>query len=103
MNADVQRVDGVRRDPEAIRRLLASYARNVATAASLRTIARSSERPPSEPTLHAYLRAIRRLFLIEDQESRSPSLRSRVRLAATPKRHLCDPSLAVAALGATPR
>ncbi len=32
----------------------------------------------------------------------SPSLRSRVRLAATPKRHLADPSLAVAALAATP-
>jgi hypothetical protein len=29
--------------------------------------------------------------------------RSRVRLAATPKRHLADPSLAVAALGATPQ
>jgi len=32
-----------------------------------------------------------------------PHLRSSVRLAATPKRHLADPSLAVAALGATLR
>jgi hypothetical protein len=37
------------------------------------------------------------------QPSWKPQLRSRVRLAATPKRHLADPSLAVAALGATPR
>lgn len=102
VNTDVQRVDGVRRDPDGVRRLLASYARNVATDASLRTIGRSSEHPPSEPTVHAYLGALRRLFLIEDQESWSPSLRSRIRLAATPRRHLCDPSLAVAALGATP-
>lgn len=57
----------------------------------------------SATSLHDYLRALRRLYLIEDQESWKPRLRSRVRLAATPKRHLADPSLAVAALGATPQ
>lgn len=36
----------------------------------------------------------------EDQESWKPRPRSRIRLAATPKRHLADPSLAVAAPGA---
>lgn len=99
---DVRRVDGVRRNPDGVRALLASYGRNVATRASLRTIGRTSEAPPSEPTLHGYLNALRRLFLIEDQPSWRPQLRSRVRLTATPKRHLADPSLAVAALGATP-
>lgn len=103
VNADVRRVDGVKRDPDGVRRLLASYARNVATDAALRTIGRAAEEPLSEVTLHDYLRALRRLFLIEDQESWKPRLRSRVRLAATPKRHLADPSLAVAVLGATPQ
>jgi predicted AAA+ superfamily ATPase len=103
VNADVRRVDGVKRDPDGVRRLLASYARNVATDASLRTIGRAAEAPLSEVTLHDYLRTLRRLFLIEDQESWKPGLRSRVRLAATPKRHLADPSLAVAAMGATPQ
>lgn len=103
VGADVNRVDQVSRDPDGVRRLLVSYARNVATDASLRTIARAAERPLSESTLHDYLHVLRRLFLIEDQESWKPALRSRVRLAATPKRHLADPSLAVAALGATPR
>jgi hypothetical protein len=102
VEADVRRVDGVKRDPDGVRRMLASYARNVATEASLRTIGRTAETPLSESTLHDYLRALKRLFLIEDQENWRPRLRSRVRLAATPKRHLCDPSLAVAALGATP-
>lgn len=102
VHTDVRRVDGVRRDPDGVSRLIASYARNVATDAALRTIGRTSERPMSEPTLHGYLGALRRLFLIEDQPCWSPSLRSRIRLAATPKRHLADPSLAVAALGATP-
>lgn len=100
-HADVQRIDGIRRDPDGVRRLLASYARNIATDASLRTIARTAEKPLGETTLHDYLRVLGRLFLIEDQPSWKPHLRSRVRLAATPKRHLADPSLAVAVLGAT--
>lgn len=103
VHTDVHRVDGVRRDPDGLRRLLASYARNTATDASLRTVARTAERPLGETTLHDYIRALGRLFLIEDQPSWKPELRSRVRLAATPKRHLADPSLAVAALGATPQ
>ena len=102
VHTDIQRVDGVQRDPDGVRRLIASYGRNIATAASLRTLARTSEQPLSEPTLHDYVKALKRLYLIEDQDSWSPSLRSRVRLAATPKRHLADPSLAVAALDATP-
>lgn len=102
VHADVPRVEGVRRDPDGVRRLIASYARNVATDASLRTIGRTAESPLAETALHHYLRVLRRLFLIEDQPSWKPGLRSRVRLAATPKRHLADPSLAVAALGATP-
>jgi len=101
VHADVNRVDGVSREPDRVRRLLASYARNVATAASLRTIGRMDE-SPSEATLRDYLNVLARLFLVEDQPSWKPALRSRVRLAATPKRHLADPSLAVAALGTTP-
>lgn len=103
VHTDVRRVDGVRRDPDGVRRLLSSYARNVGSDTALATIGRSGEQPLAESTLHDYLRALRRLFLIEDQENWQPRLRSRVRLAATPKRHLADPSLAVAALGATPQ
>lgn len=102
VDVDIPRASGVRRDPDGVRRLLASYARNLATDASLRTIARTGEQALPESTLHEYLHVLRRLYLIEDQESWKPALRSRVRLAATPKRHLADPSLAVAALGATP-
>jgi len=99
----VRRQSARRLPRAALRPRLASYARNVATNASLRTIARAAEKPLGETTLHDYLRVLGRLFLIEDQPSWKPQLRSRVRLAATPKRHLADPSLAVAALGATPQ
>lgn len=102
VHVDVERVEGVRRDPDALRRLLRSYGRNVATDASLRAIARLSDEPIPDSSLKNYLAALRRLFLIADQEPWSVRLRSRSRLVGTPKRHLADPSLAVAALGATP-
>lgn len=102
VHVDVERVEGVRRDPDALRRLLRSYGRNVATDASLRSIARLSDEPIPDSSLKNYLAALRRLFLIADQEPWSVRLRSRSRLVGTPKRHLADPSLAVAALGATP-
>lgn len=101
-HVDISRVDGVRRDPESLTRLVRGIARNVATDASLSALTASGEASIAPNTRADYLRALRRLYLIEDQAAWSPRLRSRVRLAATPKRHLADPSLAVAALGATP-
>ena len=41
-------------------------------------------------------------MIVEDQPAWKPHLRSRARLRSTPKRHFVDPSLAVAALRATP-
>ena len=102
LHVDIARVDGVRRDPEALVRLGRGFARNVAVSASLSAVAASGEATIAPNTLTDHVRALRRLYLIEDQEAWNPRLRSRVRLAATPKRHLNDPSLAVAALGATP-
>lgn len=102
VNVDVRQLDGVRRDPDGVKRLIAGYGRNIATDASLRTVAATGV-GLAESTMHDYLRTLVRLFLIEDQAAWAPRLRSRVRLAQTPKRHLADPSLAVAALGATPK
>lgn len=50
----------------------------------------------------ARLGALDRLMVIEDQPAWAPHLRSRYRLRTAPKRHFVDPSLAVAALRATP-
>jgi uncharacterized protein len=41
-------------------------------------------------------------MVVENQPAWAPHLRSRHRLRKAPKRHFVDPSLAVAALGATP-
>lgn len=102
---DVGRVDGAHRDPGRVTRLLASLARNVATHATATTLARDTggaDGPLKDDTVREYLGALERLMVVEDQPAWAPHLRSKHRLRVAPKRHFVDPSLAVAALGATP-
>lgn len=102
---DVQRV-GAAHDPGRVLRLIQSLARNVATHTSVATLARDTAGASSpaidDNTAHAYLDALERLMVVEDQPAWAPHLRSRSRIRNAPKRHLVDPSLAVAALRATP-
>lgn len=103
---DINQVDGARRDPVRVRRLIESLARNVATYVSMATLSADSadggEDPLKQDTVSEYLSALARLFVIEDQLPWEPHLRSRSRLRRSPKRHFVDPSLAAAALGANP-
>ena len=102
---DLPQVTGVRRDPERVRRLLKSLARLSASPARVTTLAKdvsTDERPMKPDTATEYLEALSRVLVVEDQEAWAPKLRSRARLQVSPKRHFVDPSLAVAALGATP-
>lgn len=103
---DINRMDGARRDPARVRRLLRSLARNVATHVTTTTLAADSADGGDEPlkrqTVAEYLSALERLFVIEDQPPWAPHLRSRSILRKSPKRHFVDPSLAAAALGADP-
>jgi hypothetical protein len=102
---DVQRVDGVRRDPETVGRLLRSLARNVATPASinrLRADVNGADGTLKSETISSYLDALARLMITENLPAWAPSLRSRTRLRAAAVRHFVDPSLAVASVRATP-
>ncbi|HUF49873.1 MAG TPA: DUF4143 domain-containing protein [Longimicrobiales bacterium] len=102
---DINRVDGVSRDPERVARFLRSYARNIATHASMAAIAADTDGadgPLKDHTALEYASALTRLMIIEDQPAWSPHLRSRSILRSAPKRHFVDPSLAVAALRAGP-
>ncbi len=102
---DIGRMDGTHRDPNRVARLFASLARNVATHAAATTLARDTggaDGPLKDDTVREYLGALERLMVIEDQPAWAPHLRSSYRLRTAPKRHFVDPSLAVAALRATP-
>ena len=103
---DISRPDGTRRDPESVGRVLRSLARNVATpvtATALADDARGTSAPLQDATVRGYLEALQRLMVYEEQPAWSAHLRSRSALRQAPKRHFADPSLAVAALGATPK
>ena len=102
---DLPRLDGVHRDPERVRRLLASLARY--TACQVRNGALAAdvggdEDPIKRQTVGEYVDALSRIFVVEDLAAWDPALRSASRLRQTPKRHFVDPSIAVAALGAHP-
>jgi predicted AAA+ superfamily ATPase len=102
---DIRRVDGVRRDPNKVGQLLRSLARNVATYATAATLANDTREAGGSVERHSvtdYLDALDRLMIVEDQPAWAPHLRSRYVLRSAPKRHFVDPSLAAAALRATP-
>lgn len=54
-------------------------------------------------TFNSYVRALEKLFVIEDIEAWSPAIRSKTVIRTGKKRCFTDPSIAVVALGASPR
>ncbi len=102
---DISRADGVERNPQYARVILREYARVSASQAKQTTI-RSDIRQRgtelSRDTVDSYIATLRKLYVIQDLPAWSPSLRAKSRITRTPTRHLCDPSVAVAALGAGP-
>ena len=100
---DMSRVSGVKRDPLKVRSLLRSIARNTATLVDNKTLeqdAKISDRNElSRNTISEYLDALSRLMILYEQPAFNPHIRSSASLRKSPKRHLCDTSLAVAALG----
>ncbi len=105
INMDVQRVDGVEKNPERVRMLLRSLARNISTMVSGQTIMADMESNDigiSEKTLSSYLNALRRIFVIEDTPAWMPSLRSKTAIRTSPKRNFVDPSIATAVMRTNP-
>jgi predicted AAA+ superfamily ATPase len=100
---DMSRVSGVKRDPLKVRSLLRSLARNTATLVDNKTLekdVKTSERNElSRNTITGYLDALSRLMILYEQPAFNPHIRSSASLRKAPKRHLCDTSLAIAALG----
>jgi predicted AAA+ superfamily ATPase len=85
--------------------LLRSLGRNGATEVKLSTLAADAggaDGPLDPRTVADHLQALERLMVLESQPAWRPHLRSKAALRQAPRRHFCDPSLAVAALGASP-
>jgi predicted AAA+ superfamily ATPase len=104
---DLGRLEGPRHDPDNVARVLRSLARCVASEASASTIAADvagadNRGAVNYHTVIDYMKALTRLFILEDLPAWSPALRSRGVLRSSATRHFVDPSLAAAALGAGP-
>ncbi|MFP3043704.1 DUF4143 domain-containing protein [Treponema primitia] len=92
--------------------VLRSLARNNATLVSNRTLQRDIDTDDcgspfddiniSRNTVSLYLTLLKNLYVLEEIPGWAPGLRSSKRLRVSPKRLLTDPSLAAAAIDATP-
>jgi hypothetical protein len=101
---DIEEMDEVRRNATWMRAILRSYARNVSSEAAITTIAADMQGDrPSDATASEYVDALGRACVTEDLEAWNPRLRSKTAVRTSPTRHFCDPSIAAAVLGVTPR
>jgi predicted AAA+ superfamily ATPase len=104
--ADISLSDDTPRDSAKVRLLLQSLARNISTTvsnASLQRDIQNGANSLSMPTIISYIDSFRRLYVLEEIPGWKPPIRTKARIQQSPKRIFADPSLAVAALKASPK
>ena len=106
VRSDINRADNVQKNPEKVRRLMRSYARNqggqVPNTALAQDIAANDETPINEETVASYVNALRKIFVVEDMPAWNPNIRSKTAIRTSDTRYFIDPSIATAALGIGP-
>jgi predicted AAA+ superfamily ATPase len=105
-NEDISKADGIEKNPERVKGLLRSLARNISSEAKNSTILNdliNNDEALSQVTIVQYIDALKKIFVVEDLPAWSPKLRSKTATRTTAKRHFVDPSIAAAALRATPQ
>lgn len=107
VKSDISRADGVSRDPERVKRLMRSYARNQGMQATNALICADIATNESETfdsdTVYSYINALKKIFVIEEMEAWNPNLRSKTAIRTSNTRYFVDPSIAAAALGLGPQ
>ena len=102
---DISTVDGITRNPSWTNAILRSYARNISTLATGKSLYQdivNHAESFSLDTLDSYRNALEKLFVIRDVPAWCPSIRSQTAIRSGKKREFTDPSMAVSALGLTP-
>ena len=106
VNVDIKEPDGVERNPERVKLLMRSYARNQGTQVSLTAISadmKANDRDTlDDRTVYSYLKALKGIFVVENAKAWNPNLRSKAAIRSSDTRYFTDPSIAVAALGIRP-
>lgn len=107
IQSDIQRVDKVKRNAERAKLLMRSYARNISQQVSYNTIRKDMLSNDSstldEDTLADYIKALKKLFIIEDLPAWNPNIRSKAAIRTSDTRHFVDPSIGTAILGLGPK
>ncbi len=103
---DINRVDNVQKNPEKLKRLMRSYARNqggqIPNTQIALDISANDESSINEETVSSYINALKKIFVIEDMPAWNPNLRSKSAIRSSDTRYFIDPSIACAALGIGP-
>ena len=83
-----------------------SYARNQGAQASLSLIRQDMLTNDTEElsieTVNSYIKALKKIFVIEDMPAWNPNLRSKTAIRTSDTRYFVDPSIAAASLGVGP-
>ena len=107
VHSDISKVDGVTRNPERVKRLMRSYARNQGSQATNKLLCDDISANESDnidtDTVSSYINALKRIFVIEEMEAWNPNLRSKTAIRTSNTRYYIDPSIAAAALGLGPQ
>lgn len=106
IHSDINRADNVQKNPDKVRRLMRSYARNQGTQVPNTELAKdvqgNDEGSINEETIASYLSALKKIFVVEEMPAWNPNLRSKTAIRSSDTRYYIDPSIAVAALGVGP-
>lgn len=105
-NSDIGEVDGIKRDEGKTLAILRSFSRHIATQASMTTILKdikANNETMDIDTLSDYLKALEKLFVVEDLTAWSPLLRSKTAIRTSNTRHFTDPAIAAKMLNASPK
>ena len=98
-------VDNIKRNSNTMKAVIRSYARNISTLAKKVNIIDDvlSTNNITEATLDDYIEVLEKLFIVEDLYGWCPQIRSKTAMRSGRKREFVDPSIAVAALGGSPK
>lgn len=107
VKTDISRVDGIKRDPERVKRLMRSYARNqgaqAGTSVMKSDMMANDTETLDEDTVFSYIQALKKIFVVEDMPAWNPNLRSKTAIRTSDTRYYIDPSIGAAALGLGPK
>ncbi len=106
VKSDINRADGIEKNEERVRRIMRSFARNqgsqTPTTAIANDILANDSSSVNEDTVQTYIKALKKIFVIEDMPAWNPNLRSKSAIRTSDTRYYVDPSIASASLGLGP-